>query len=462
MISKYNKILLLSFSLVLTAQAVPPDQKNLPIGLAPHEKSFRAFNLSRGASPVGPIRSLGEWEESASAVTLWPNASFIRALAQHGPTTLLADTDSEKSWWKNWLLDHQINDKDIRFLIVPTDTIWVRDYGPWYILDGNGKMGMVDTIYNRPRPNDDKVPQYMAQSLHLPIYAPGLVHTGGNYYADSLHNAYSSTLVFRENSSLTADDVLKRMLDFLGITRYTTARLSPGSTIEHMDTFGKLVAPDTWVFSEFPQGSPYKADSDAMVAKLQNMKSAYGTPFKILRMKMISREGSRGFRAYINSFISNHTLYFPTYGDAGDDQAKAIYQRALPGYDIVGVEGEGTGWGDSVHCRANNFYRQDALYLFPEITQSAIATKPTQVRVEAVPAPGSQIRGTPVLHWWLNGAEQTEIATTPAEGRFFFADIPAQAAGSKIRFFIEGTDSTGHHKTAPIQAPAMTIDMEVM
>lgn len=449
-------------SLANLANAVPFGSPGLPIGLAPHEQALRLPPAPPGTPPVGPIRSLGEWEESASAITLWSNASFVKALAERGPLTLLADNASEVNNWKNWLKDNQIDTKGVRFFSVNTDSMWIRDYGPWYILDGAGKLGMVDTIYNRPRPNDDKVPAFLAQQLNLPIYSPGLVHTGGNYYADGLHDAYSSTLVFRENSSLTEKDVLTRMLQFLGIERYVTSRLSPGSTIEHLDTFGKLVAPDTWVFSEFPDGASYKTDSEAMVAKLRTLKSPYGTPFKIFRMKMVARsEGSRDYRAYINSFISNKTLYFPTYGGPADEEAKRVYQAALPGYEIVGVDGEGTGWGDSVHCRANNLYRQDALHLFPELKESAQIGKATPVRVEAYPAPGAVMNQSPVIHWTLNGIPQPDIATTPAEGRFFAGELPAQAAAAKIRFYVEGEDSLGHRKTAPIRAPEMTIDLEV-
>jgi len=443
-------------TLALKSLAALPPEKTLPIGLAPHELNVRLPNVPPGPPPVGPVRSLGEWDESASAVTLWTNPSLVGALAKRGPLTLLADSSSGKSWWQSWLKDNQIDAKDIRIMIVPTDSMWIRDYGPWYILDGQGKLGLVDTIYNRPRPNDDKVPSFLAQQLSLPLYAPGLVHTGGNYYADGLHNAYSSTLVFRENSSISADEVLGRMLKFLGIERYTTSRLSPGSTIEHIDTFGKLVAPDTWVFSEFPAGSPYKADSEAMVAKLKALKSPYGTPFKIFRMKMVQRsEGSRDYRAYINSFISNRTLYFPSYGGAADDHAKSVYQQALPGYEIVGVDGEDTGWGDSVHCRANNLYRQDALHLFPTVDGS-------KVRVEAFPAPSATMAQPPEIHWTRDGIEQANIVMTPAEGRFFSAEFPPSRAGSKIKFFVEAEDSLGHRKTAPIQAPGMTIDVEVL
>ncbi|MBK8232346.1 MAG: hypothetical protein IPK72_17615 [Candidatus Eisenbacteria bacterium] len=37
------------------------------------------------------------------------------------------------------------------------NSIWTRDYGPQFVFDGNGAPGIVDHVYNRPRPLDDQV-----------------------------------------------------------------------------------------------------------------------------------------------------------------------------------------------------------------------------------------------------------------------------------------------------------------
>ena len=118
-------------SLANLANAVPFGSPGLPIGLAPHEQALRLPPAPPGTPPVGPIRSLGEWAESSSAITLWSNASFVKALAERGPLTLLADNASEVNNWKNWLKDNQIDSKGVRFFSVNTDSMWIRDYGPW-------------------------------------------------------------------------------------------------------------------------------------------------------------------------------------------------------------------------------------------------------------------------------------------------------------------------------------------
>src|SRR5688572_27387476 len=125
--------------LAVNAGAVTPDRKTLPIGLAPFEVPSR-LEAPLTDPPEGHIRSIGEWEQSDSIITLWPNESMIRAMVARGPVTLLADGLTEKTWWMNWLKSGGISAANVKIMTIPTDSYWVRDYGPWYILDGLGRL----------------------------------------------------------------------------------------------------------------------------------------------------------------------------------------------------------------------------------------------------------------------------------------------------------------------------------
>ncbi len=455
-----NFLFLCLFSISNFAFAIQPDLKNLPRGLAPFESKV---TLDRHrpltAHPTGPIYSLGEWEDSDAVMTLWTNSSLVNALSEHGFVKLLADSASSQNWWENFVQKNDINADKVSYFVVPTNSIWIRDYGPWFIVDGSGKMGIVDTKYNRPRPKDDVVPKYIAQKQNLPIYQPSLVHTGGNFYSDSISKAFSSTLVFRENRHLTKDEIFQRMFDFLGIEAYTTSDLGVQITIEHLDTFGKLVAPDTWVFSDFPEGSVFKKDSERMVDLLKSQVSPYGTPYRIHRMKMIPTGSStRQFRAYINSFISNRTLYFPTYGnDNYDEDAKRIYQEALPGYKIVGVQSLGTLWGDSVHCRTRNLMKP-TLFLFPKVHELSSSQKVGSMNARIFPTPGHQLIDRPEVLLSVNQGDWESFYMHALSETEYVFEIPIFSKGSQVSMILKAQDSSGAIKTAPLQAPIRTID----
>ena len=51
----------------------------------------------------------------------------------------------------------------------PTDSYWTRDYGPWWVVDGNGNMSVVDFTYDRPRPNDIDAPFKISEFLDVHI-----------------------------------------------------------------------------------------------------------------------------------------------------------------------------------------------------------------------------------------------------------------------------------------------------
>lgn len=391
--------------------------------------------------PSANVHSLGEWEESEGVMINWKNASLVKALAENGNVKALATSESDKNSWVRFIGNQNIESSRVSFYVTSLDSMWVRDYGPWWIVDGTGTFGIVDTIYNRPRPRDDVFPQFVADQLKVPIFKPNLVHTGGNYYNDGLGNAFSSTLVFDENRKFSAQEIFDVMLKYLGIKTYLTSDLGKRVTIEHLDTFGKLVAPDTWVFSQFPTTSQFYKDSEAMVAKLRNMKSPYGTPYKIHRLKMISNGGDSYYRAYINSFISNGVLYFPGYGDSIDQTVKETYQAALPGYKIVPVDAQGTEWGDSVHCRTRNIMKKNTIFIFPTISVGRTLTVKSEIHAPA---------GTNITHAEVVVQDEfgSQVYPLAKEGDLYVAQVPANPRGP-TKLFIRATNSAGLVKTHP-------------
>lgn len=445
------------------AQVKAPHNKTLPIGFGKDEPLIFPVNRRNTRAPNGRVHSLGEWEKSAALMTLWNNPSFLRALSTRVKVKILADNERQKRNWQSWFEDNSISQANIDYYLVPTNTIWVRDYGPLFILHEGGKFGVVDTVYNRPRPQDDEVPEFVAKKLGLPLFRTGLVHTGGNYYSDGVGNGFSSTLVYTENDSLTQGQIHARMEDYLGLEQYLTSDLSPEITIEHLDTFGKLVAPDTWIWSEFPVGSVHRQDSEDMLAKIKKLKSPYGTPYKIFRMKMIKRPfnwNNEDYRAYINSVMSNNFVFFPTYGnDQADKDAQAVYEKALPGYTIVPVDAGGTEWGDSVHCRSRNLYTRNNVFIFPKVR--VLGNNDIEVSATVYPSPGASLVGAPEVQveddrGRFRGLKMGQVA----RNRFKVTFTPDSSQG-RVSFYVRAQDSKGLVGQAPRYAPKMLIDLKL-
>ena len=81
----------------------------------------------------------------------------------------------------------------------------MRDYGQNTIYENDvDSLYLVDWIYNRPRPDDDAFPEYLAESLGLDLYQTSMnpyriVATGGNFMSDGFGTAFSSNLILDEN-----------------------------------------------------------------------------------------------------------------------------------------------------------------------------------------------------------------------------------------------------------------------
>jgi agmatine/peptidylarginine deiminase len=108
-----------------------------------------------------------------------------------------------------------VNMNNVTFVNAPTDSYWIRDYGPWYIFEDRNPA-IVDNVYNRPRPNDDEISGVFANYLNIPMYGMNLEHTGGNMMEDGRGHGVSDNLVLQENSN-NETNVRNKMRDYLGI-----------------------------------------------------------------------------------------------------------------------------------------------------------------------------------------------------------------------------------------------------
>ena len=96
-----------------------------------------------------------------------------------------------------------VNMANAEFIVAPTNSIWTRDYGPWFIFEEEGDLAIVDPVYNRPRPLDDVIPQTIGALWGLSVYGMDLEHTGGNHMSNGLGMSMSTRLTYDENPSLS-------------------------------------------------------------------------------------------------------------------------------------------------------------------------------------------------------------------------------------------------------------------
>ncbi|MDD4086428.1 MAG: agmatine deiminase family protein, partial [Bacteroidales bacterium] len=133
--------------------------------------------------PEGDVRMVAEYEPMQSVLIRYPLGipySVIAEMAEDINVVTLVNSSSQANQVLALYEQNNVNTENCSFIITQTDSYWTRDYGPWFVFDGNKEPGIVDFPYDRPRPNDNNVPAAVAADLGINLFGMNLVHTGGN------------------------------------------------------------------------------------------------------------------------------------------------------------------------------------------------------------------------------------------------------------------------------------------
>ncbi len=428
-------------------------------------------------APSSPVRTMAEWEELQALAITWTGfpsiLTQIVAAAKEEVEVIIICTNSAVV--KNQLgaagVDWMTN---VTFIEDDYDSIWIRDYGPNTIyLNEVETLAMVDWIYNRPRPEDDIVPEVIADHMGLDIYcttsAPtDLVHTGGNFMADGLGMAFSSELVLDENdatnqwgtSNHSVEEIDQIMNDYMGIDLYPKMTVLPYDAIHHIDMHMKLLNETTLLVGEYPEGI---ADGPQIEANIQyvlsNYTTPYGTPYRVVRIPM-PPEGNAypntngDYRTYTNAVFVNKTILLPTYEEQYDTTAIRIWEENMPGYEIVGIDCNSIiPLSGAIHCITKEIGTDNPLLIthqnLPNVTSAVVDDYTVEAEIKhrdgisnAIMYYKTDLAATYVASVMTNTSDDTWVA-----------DIPNQPEGTTVYYYIQGTANDGKMQVRPITAP---------
>jgi agmatine/peptidylarginine deiminase len=420
---------------------------SLPIWMTPEEEQ-RKHEIGkdfRGTPPPPPpVRMPAEFEPMTGVLIRWPLGipyDVIAEMSEDVEVWTIVANSSQQSQAMSAYASHGVNTANCYFLIADTESYWTRDYGPWYIFNGYNQQGIVDHIYNRPRPNDDEIPFELGVYLGIPVYGMDLVATGGNYMCDGLGVAMSTRLTYDENPDMTEEEVKQVLFDYSGITQFYGLPYIEQGGIHHIDCWAKFLSPNKILVEE---QSPFNPALEANVDFLETLMSSWGTFYEIVRIPV------QGTEAYTNSLILNNKVLVPLFGTANDSVALQIYEDAMPGYEVIGFDGS---WlvDDALHCRVKGIVDRYMLYIShsPLLnTEETVTHYP--VEAEIFPYSGMPLSpGSPDLYYSVNGSGFAEVDMTPLGSNYYRAYIPAQSYGTAIRYYIHAEDDSGRSENHP-------------
>lgn len=452
---KYLYLFLIFFSI---SKGISQQNKPVTHIMAPWEKELmREFPKSfyETPPPQGEVRNIAEWEPMESVLIAYTGEfgiplSLIAEMSQDCKLTTIVANANEENIVNNIYLNNGVNTANCNYIYQDPNTYWTRDYSPWFIAVDDSEVAVVNFIYNRPRPHDNDVPIIVADSLGLDLYGMNLVHTGGNYMCDGYGIAASTDLVWEENTSLTHAEINDKMQAYLGIDTYHVTIDPLDDYIKHIDCWGKFLDVDKVLITQVPQTDYRYEDYEAVAAYFASQNCSWGYPYEVIRVQAADHSAG-DINPYTNSLILNNKVFVPQTGSSLDAAALAVYQNAMPGYEIHGVYSGSWLNSDALHCRTHGIADTEMLYIqhFPFHGTLSFENNFT-VEAKVLSYGGSPVStGYPVLHYRQNQGNWESVQMSPAGGNMYTADIPGLYMDTTVNYYIEAQNDNGKTEKLP-------------
>ncbi|MGB2923997.1 MAG: agmatine deiminase family protein [Limnothrix sp.] len=332
------------------AMEIPTEQWWMPDEMSPHTCTWMAFRVNPAI-----------WDQDLVASVQNNLAAIARTIAAYEPVNMLVQAE-------DYELAATKCGKDVNLVVTTFDDFWVRDTGPVFVTDPQGKLGAIDFNFNgwgnkQSHENDAEVAQFITQQASAQLINTHLVLEGGGIEVDGAGTAIiteSCVLNRNRNPGLTKADCEAQLKWLLGIDKVVWLLGLRGHDITdgHTDFYARFAAPGVVVAHHEPDVT--FADHEITKQHLEILRAATDSQGKKLEVVSIpapstvrSEFDHDEFAAgYINFYGANGLVLAPEFGDRrADANAKAILTDLFPEREIIqlNIDAIAAG-GGGIHC----------------------------------------------------------------------------------------------------------------
>lgn len=301
--------------------------------------------------PTGPLHCVAEYEPMEGILINWRSFTALQAVLVKEVTTtatsnayIVVSGAAAQASATTALLNAGANLNRVQFLIAPSDSVWMRDYGPRYCYEGQCRV-IVDHTYNRlTRPSDNALSQVFATFKKHTYYEfqnlygnNQLIHGGGNYQLSAAGGGFATRLILNENMTL---DEFQITDIFTQYWRTSTTLFEPFPTAvdatQHIDKWMQIADDDKVVISDFsaqPGSLQDQICENAAITMTELGYTVYRVPAFLV--------GGVHY-TYTNVVIVNNLILIPSYTNAAvspsNAVANAIWQSVQPSKMVVQLD----------------------------------------------------------------------------------------------------------------------------
>jgi agmatine deiminase len=330
------------------------DGFRLPARFGPHQRTLMSWPCNEDL--FGPLmdEARAEWAEVA------------RGIARFEPVTVVADPAQEAE-------ARRLLGPGVELLVMPLDDSWIRDNGPIFVRDEDGRVAVVQFLFDgwnehfTPYDKDAEVPARIAEAWGTRLYKAPFVLEGGAFNTDGEGTLITTEqcLLHNRNLGLSRADNEALLREWLGVDKviwlpYGLVEDSgPLSTSGHVDDVAQFVAPGVVVAQTAPAGNVNHNRLQENLAVLKAATDAAGRRLTVVEMDVLpyvkgvgaGLDGVTGPGAgtlmpapYVNMVFVEGAVLLPQTGADGEAKAYARLGE-LVGREAVGLPSELSAFG---------------------------------------------------------------------------------------------------------------------
>jgi agmatine deiminase len=259
-------------------------------------------------------------------------------------------------------------DPSVRILELPLDDSWLRDTGPTYVVDAQGRRAAAVFTFNswggkyHPYDLDALLGARIAAATGDRVFTSDLVIEGGGFYSDgegTLIIAETCVLNDNRNPGLSKARAEAELCAMLGSAKivWVPGDVTDTVTDGHVDGYLAVIRPGALLLEEVvdPDDPRYRIMAENRRA-LELATDACGRSFEFVAIAEAPRSAapsdSPGYcRSYVNFYLANGAVIVPSYGIAEDAAVVATLARCYPQRQIVPVALSALfRGGGGIHC----------------------------------------------------------------------------------------------------------------
>lgn len=298
---------------------------------------------------------------------------MTRELQSGEKVHIIAYDDTEKKRIFDLLEKNKISLKNVDFKVYPTDDVWIRDNGPIFVKDGQGRVLIEDWGFNGwggkyDYENCDEIPQRIGTDLGIKVIDLNeeMVNEGGSVETDGngvLMACKSSVISQKRESTRTkgitqqeAEDLFKK---YYGVSKVIWLDGVTGLDVTdmHIDGFMKFINPNTMITMD-EDGLFEMGLTDKDINTLYEASNIDGKEYKKIYLPATKNKVKTSYGkqledkgSYVNFYVANKVVLVPNYGDPNDKIANKIIQEQYTDRKVIGIDVRNLYEnGGMIHC----------------------------------------------------------------------------------------------------------------